>query len=96
MTCYDLSLVGKTNKAVAAKRWQSYTRISFRPGEKISDRFLARRINTTFCTREDKSWNGTLQMLTVACGADALERLRVLEWHKSGLGRCEDNAHLSF
>jgi hypothetical protein len=54
----------------------------FHPGGKMSDRLLEQRINTKFCAKLDKSTCETLQMLTEACGADAMKKSSVFEWHK--------------
>jgi hypothetical protein len=39
-------------------------------------------INIKFCAMLDKSVSETLQMLTEACGADAMKKSSVFEWHK--------------
>jgi hypothetical protein len=74
--------VGEVNKAVAAKQWQCYTGVCFRPGGKMSDRLLEQRINSKFCAKLGKSESETLQMLTEAYGADAMKKSSVFEWHK--------------
>jgi transposase len=43
---------------------------------------LEQRINIKFCAKLGKSASETLQMLTVAYGADAMEKSSIAEWHK--------------
>jgi hypothetical protein len=40
----------------------------------MSDRLLKQRINIKFCVKLGKSARETLQMLTEACGADAMKK----------------------
>jgi hypothetical protein len=75
-------VVGKTNKAVAAKQWQCYTSACFHPSRKMSDRLLEQRININFCAKLGKSMSETLQMLTEAYGADVMKKSSIFEWHK--------------
>jgi hypothetical protein len=77
--CGCVLCVGEANEAVVAKQWQCYTSVCFRPGEKISDRLLEQRINITFCAKLGKSASETLQMLTEAYGADAMNKPSVLK-----------------
>jgi hypothetical protein len=39
-------------------------------------------MNIKFCAKLGKSTSETLQMLTKACGADAMKKSSVFEWHK--------------
>jgi hypothetical protein len=48
----------------------------------MSDRLLEKRINIKFCAESGKSASENLQMLTEACGADAMKRSSIFEWHK--------------
>jgi hypothetical protein len=48
----------------------------------MSDRLLEQHINIKFCAKLGKRASETLQMLTEACGAEAMKRLSVFEWHK--------------
>jgi hypothetical protein len=54
----------------------------FRPGGKMSDRLLERRIKITFCAKFGKSASETLQMLAEGYGADAMKKSNVFERHK--------------
>jgi hypothetical protein len=74
--------VGEANTAVVAKQWQCYTSACFRLGGKMSDRLLEQRINIKFCAKLGISASETLQMLTEACGNDAMKNSSVSEWHK--------------
>jgi hypothetical protein len=84
--CGCILCVGEANKAVAAKQWQCYTSVYFRPGRKMSVRLLEQRINIKFCAKVGKSTSETLQMLTEAYSAVAKKKLSVSECIK-GLKR---------
>jgi hypothetical protein len=84
--CGCVLCVGEENKAEVTKQWQCYTSVCFRPSGKMSDRLLEQRINIKFCAKLNKSVSETLQMLTEAYGADAMEKSSVFESHK-GLKR---------
>jgi hypothetical protein len=49
----------------------------------MSDRLLEQRINIKFCAKLGKSASETLQMLTEAYGADAMNKSSVFECHES-------------
>jgi hypothetical protein len=74
--------VGEANKAAAAKQWQCYISMCFRPGGKMSDRLLEQHINIKFCAKLGKSASETLHVLTEAYGADAMKKSTDFEWHK--------------
>jgi hypothetical protein len=44
----------------------------------MTDTLLEQCINIKFCTKLGKSMSVTLQMLTEACGVDAMKKLSVL------------------
>jgi hypothetical protein len=46
--------------------------MSFHPGGQMSDSLLEKRINIKFCAKLGKSASETLQILTEAYGADAI------------------------
>jgi hypothetical protein len=71
--CICVLCVGEANMAVVAKQWQCYTSVCFRSGGKMSDRLLEQNINIKFCSMLGKGASETLQMLTGACGADAMK-----------------------
>jgi transposase len=48
----------------------------------MSDRLLKQRINIKFFAKLGKSASETLQMLTEACGANAMKTSSIFEWHK--------------
>jgi hypothetical protein len=46
------------------------------------DRLLEQRINIKFCAKLGKRASETLQILSDAYGADAMNKSSVFEWHK--------------